>query len=196
MPLRRGEKYEAILEAALRVFAETGFHRAQVARIAREAGVADGTVYLYFRNKEDILISLFSEMMGQFVGQVERFVGEAKGFSARLHALIAAHLRVLGQDIDRAIVTQIELRQPDASIRLGISEPLRQYFRVIERIVVEGQKEGSVPVVIDPRIARKVIFGAIDEAVTCWVLSDRKYDLETLIEPIFLILSRGLVKDS
>ncbi|MBC7341936.1 MAG: TetR/AcrR family transcriptional regulator [Clostridia bacterium] len=194
MPLRRGEKYDAILEAALKVFAEVGFHRAQVSRIAREAGVADGTVYLYFKNKEDILISLFSEMMGLFVSRVERFVNEAEGFPEKLRALIAAHLRVLGQDVNRAIVTQIELRQPDASIRLGISEPLRQYFRVIERIVMEGQKEGSVSAAIDPRVARKVIFGAIDEAVTCWVLSDRKYELESLIDPIFVILSGGLVQ--
>ena len=188
MPIKRGGKYPQILEAALKSFAQDGYHRTQVARIAREAGVADGTIYLYFENKEDILISLFTDKMGEFVSELREKLLSKDSFEAQLHTLIKHHLELLGSNPDQAMVTQIEMRQIDPVINEGISGPLRSYFKVIEEVIHLGKRTGCVSEKIDIRLARKLIFGAIDEVVTCWVMSDRKYELAELTDPLFEML--------
>ncbi|HHX88002.1 MAG TPA: TetR/AcrR family transcriptional regulator [Firmicutes bacterium] len=192
MARRTGEKYRAILEAAVKTFARFGFHGTRVADIAREAGVADGTVYIYFRCKEDILISLFQELMDKFVGDLQAELQQCSGAQAKLQTLIDYHFRVLNSRPEQAMVTQIELRQIDREINRGISLPLRKYFRLIEEVIKEGQNAGLFRQNIDIRTARKIIFGAIDEVVTCWVMSTRRYDLASYSRPVFDLLLKGL----
>src|SRR4051794_14081424 len=74
-------KYMQIIDAAVVVIAEHGYHQAQVSKIAKQAGVADGTIYLYFKNKEDILISLFEEKMGTYIEKIEAMMA-GKGTAA------------------------------------------------------------------------------------------------------------------
>lgn len=195
MPIKKGEKYLQILEAAVKEFAESGYHRTQVARIAKEAGVADGTIYLYFENKEDILVSLFTEKMGDFVEQLVGKLKNTSGFKQQLLTLIRHHLEILGSNPAQAMVTQIELRQIDPQINKGISGPLKSYFVVIEEVILLGQKEGFVSGSLDVRLARKMLFGAIDEVVTCWVMADkRKYELLPLADPLYQMLEAALCK--
>lgn len=192
MAKRTGEKYYAILEAALGAFARFGFHRTRISDIAGEAGVADGTVYIYFEKKEDILISLFQEMMSEFVEGLRRRLEECRNCNEKLAALINYHLKTLGSRPEQARVTQIELRQIDQTINEGISQPLLNYFKVIEEVIAEGQKEGLYRSDLNIRTARKVIFGAIDEVVTCWAMSRKSYDLAGLAAPVYDLLVRGL----
>jgi TetR/AcrR family transcriptional regulator, fatty acid metabolism regulator protein len=189
---RTGDKYFAILEAAVKFFARHGFHRTRVADIAREAGVADGTVYIYFDKKEDILICLFQESMDRFVEGLREALASGGNGESKLAALIRYHLATLGRLPDQAKVTQIELRQIDEAINEGISRPLMNYFKLIEEVIAEGQEEGIYRRDLDVRTARKVIFGAVDEIVTCWVMSKKPYDLDTLAEPVYELLARGL----
>jgi TetR/AcrR family fatty acid metabolism transcriptional regulator len=189
---RTGEKYFAILEAAVKSFARYGFHRTRISDIAREAGVADGTVYIYFEKKEDILISLFQEMMSQFVEGLRRQLAECRDCNEKLAALVSYHLNTLGSRPEQAKVTQIELRQIDQTINEGISQPLLNYFKVIEEVIAEGQKEGLYRHDLNIRTARKVIFGAIDEVATCWAMSKKAYDLGSLAGPVYDLLVRGL----
>ncbi len=192
MAKRTGEKYFAILEAALKTFARFGFHRTRISDIAGEAGVADGTVYIYFEKKEDILISLFQEMMSRFVEGLLQQLAECRNCNEKLAVLIRYHLNTLGDRPEQAKVTQIELRQIDQTINEGISQPLLRYFRVIEEVIAEGQKEGLYRQDLNIRTARKVIFGAIDEVVTCWAMSKKAYDLGSLAGPVHDLLVRGL----
>jgi TetR/AcrR family fatty acid metabolism transcriptional regulator len=192
MAKRNGEKYFLILEASIRAFARHGYHRTRVTDIAREAGVADGTVYIYFRKKEDILISLFQEMMARFVEGLKKELALCRDAEQKLAAVIKYHLATLGQQPDQARVTQIELRQIDPEINEGISQPLMKYFRLIEEVIIEGQNSGLYRRDLNVRTARKVIFGAVDEVVTCWVMSKKPYDLESLAGPVFNLLVKGL----
>jgi len=192
MPIKRGGKYFQILDAALKTFALDGYHRTQVARIAKEAGVADGTIYLYFESKEDILISLFTEKMEAFVSELKAKLQKGKGFEESLKILVNHHLGLLGSNPAQAMFTQIEMRQIDPVINQGISGPLKSYFWVIEEVIRSGQSEGCVSMDLDVRLARKMVFGAIDEVVTCWVMSERKYELSSLSDPLYIMLKAAL----
>ncbi|OPL09900.1 MAG: hypothetical protein AVO34_12645 [Firmicutes bacterium ML8_F2] len=192
MAKRKGEKYQVLLDAAVRSFAQTGYHRTRVADIAREAGVADGTVYIYFENKEDILISLFQDLMQRFVEDLNSELTLCHDASEKLYRIIAYHLTTLANRPDQARVTQIELRQIDKTINQGISKPLKIYFQLIEEVIAEGKAQGLYRQGIDPKTARKVVFGAIDEVVTCWVMSGKPYDLTALSKPVYNLLAEGL----
>lgn len=192
MAKRTGEKYQAIIDAAVIVIAKNGYHNAQVAKIAKEAGVADGTIYLYFENKEDVLISLFRNKMGFFTGTVQRELKNTDSPFEMLARLIQAHFTRLQEDRNLASVLQIELRQSEPSIRQGISQIIREYYNLIEHVVRFGIEKGSFNPDMNPRIARKIVFGSMDEVATCWVLSTRQYNLLDMTVPVYNILARGL----
>ncbi|MFZ5648897.1 MAG: TetR/AcrR family transcriptional regulator [Bacillota bacterium] len=195
MAKRTGEKYQAIIEAAVTVIAKSGYHNAQVSRIAKEAGVADGTIYLYFENKEDVLISLFRNKMGLFVGMAQKELKDVEDPFEMLARLIHIHFTRMQTDRNLAAVLQIELRQSDPSIRKGISEIIRDYYNLIEQVVKAGIEKGSFNQDINPRLARKIIFGSMDEVATCWVLSSKEYNITDMTIPVYNMLARGLSVD-
>ncbi|MFO8192575.1 MAG: TetR/AcrR family transcriptional regulator [Bacillota bacterium] len=192
MAKRTGEKYEAILEAAVKTIARKGYHRTRIADIAHEAGLADGTLYIYFENKEDILISLFQNLMQRFVEELSRELDQCRSAEEKLDRIICYHLNTLGERPNQAMVTQIELRQIDQTINQGISKPLMSYFQLIEEVIEEGKEQGLYRRELNTRTARKVIFGAVDEVVTCWVMSAKPYDLTIMKKPLFDLLVNGL----
>ncbi|MDY6826208.1 MAG: TetR/AcrR family transcriptional regulator [Bacillota bacterium] len=192
MAKRTGEKYEAILEAAVKTIARRGYHRTRIADIAYEAGLADGTLYIYFENKEDILITLFQNLMQHFVEELSHELARCSNAEEKLGRIIGYHLSTLGERPNQAMVTQIELRQIDQTINQGISKPLMSYFQLIEEVIDEGKKQGLYRRELNTRTARKVIFGAIDEVVTCWVMSTKPYNLTVMQKPLFDLLVKGL----
>lgn len=194
MARRAGDKYDTIIQAAIRVFAENGYHNAQVSKIAREANVADGTIYLYFDNKADLLISVFRETMGNFVQKVKETISQYPNASDQLKALIHAQFESLARDINLALVTQVELRQANADIRMGIGPILKEYLDVIDGIVELGKRQGVFREDVITHVARKMIFGTLDETVTSWVMSSKKHDLLNLVEPVHQCLVYGLKK--
>ncbi|WP_096189645.1 TetR/AcrR family transcriptional regulator [Evansella halocellulosilytica] len=194
MAKKRGQKYEQIIDAAVKVIAENGYHHSQVSKIAKEAGVADGTIYLYFKNKEDILISLFEEKMGNFVEKSRERLDEETSIERKMAILIEMHLTQLEANYELAIVTQLELRQSNIALRNRINEVLKGYLGLIDSVLVEGIEAGLFPQDLDRRIARQIIFGAIDEVVTNWVMKDHRYSLSALAEPLNNTLLNGLKK--
>ncbi|MBF7083471.1 TetR/AcrR family transcriptional regulator [Desulfallas sp. Bu1-1] len=194
MAKRTGEKYHAIIEAAVKVIAENGYHNSQVSKIAREAGVADGTIYLYFKNKEDVLISLFRTKMGEFTASARKELKNLQDPFDKLAKLIELHFTRLEADRNLALVLQIQLRQSDASIRSGIAAPLKEYFNIIEDVVSQGISEGYFRNDVSPKLVRQMIFGTMDEVATSWVMSHRVYKLTDQIEPVYSLLARALAK--
>ncbi|WP_134684738.1 TetR/AcrR family transcriptional regulator [Brevibacillus migulae] len=194
MAKKTGEKYQAIIEAAVTVIAKHGYHNAQVSRIAKEAKVADGTIYLYFENKDDILISLFEEKMGQFIETCRGRIAEADTLEQKLYVLVKSHLGQLAQDPDMAKVTQIELRQSNPEVSKAIMEVVKHYFDLIDEVIVAGIEEGAFRPDIDKRIARMMIFGTLDEAVSSWVMKQCKYDLVSSVDPIHNLFLYGLMR--
>ena len=181
-------KYNQIIDAAVIVIAEKGYHQAQVSKIAKQAGVADGTIYLYFKNKEDILISLFQEKMGEFVETIRQKTAGIESAVSKLFMLVETHFLLLSQNDPLAIVTQLELRQSNQDLRLKINEVLKGYLQVIDEILETGIKQGEFQADLNVRVARQMIFGTVDEVVTNWVMSDHKYDLVALSKTVHGLL--------
>lgn len=191
---RDDSKASRILAAAARVFAQRGYHAARVAEIARVAEVAHGTVYLYFRNKEELLVSLFRERLGALVETARTQLARIQDPAERLRALIQGHLQCLAQDRDFAVVTQVELRQARRELSGQIQEILHQYLALIEEIVRDGQARGVFTAQVDARQIRNVIFGAVDQTVTAWVMTGFRFDLAAQAEPTWRLLAGGLLE--
>lgn len=174
---RNKPKYMQIVDAAVIAIAENGYHQAQVSKIAKQAGVADGTIYLYFKNKEDILISVFQEKMGIFVENLQAIIKSGETASDKLCKMIENHFLVLSSDRYLATVTQLELRQSNKEIRLKINSILKEYLILLDQILIEGMLNGEFNQTMDVRIARQMVFGTIDEITTTWVMNENRYDL-------------------
>ncbi|WP_308423031.1 TetR/AcrR family transcriptional regulator [Paenibacillus marchantiophytorum] len=189
---KKPDKYYAILEGALKVFAENGFHKSQVSRIAKEAGVADGTIYLYFKKKEDILTSLFQEKLGELVEKFNQGVGEHMSARAALMKVCEIHFSELENNIHLAYLTQIELRQSDMLLRQEIGLALKRYIILIENILERGKREGSFRPDFDVKLVRLLIFGGMDEVVTSWLISGQKYSLTAQVGPTIDFFMKGI----
>ncbi len=189
---RRAERENQILRAAVRAFSLHGYHDCTVARVAREAGVADGTLYLYFRSKEDLLVSAFRHVLGGILDRLDREMSAATDPVERLRRLVELHLQVMEDDPELASFLQFQLRQPDPAIRRAISDPLRAYARRIERAVDDGKASGVLRSEVPTRAVRRVLFGAIDETVSAWLLHGRDSPLRARAGPILDIVLNGV----
>lgn len=188
------EKYDAILAAAINVIGQAGYHNAPISRIAREAGVADGTVYLYFKNKEDVLISILRETISQISTKIEELFAAETDPVRKLRHLVTVYFETLARDKNLALVTQIHLRQANEAMRRQIGDIIRPYYGLIDHILRDGIEKGVFRGTIDPRIARRMVFGTMDETITAWVLTGAKYDLLSLIDPVVDLLVHGMKK--
>lgn len=189
------QKYETILRAATKVFARHGFFNSTVADIAQVAGVADGTVYLYFKNKDDILVSIFNHSMDDVLAAIRREIANIQDPISKLRRVAAMHLERLGSDRDLAVVFQVELRHSTKFMEQFSATKVAEYLELIRRLIEEGQKKGAVRRDIDSMIASKVLFGALDEMATNWMLSSKKHPLPAAAEPIFEIFFRGIAAE-
>ncbi len=189
---KRLDKYQLILDAAAEAIAESGFYQCQVSKIARKAGVADGTIYLYFKNKEDILIRLFQERMGKFIALVRSRLDQCHTTGARLKVIIETHFTHMEQNRAMALVTQLEVRQSDPRIRAAIKEPVLEYLKIIEEVVQQGIAAGEIAGNVSVRAARQMIFGGMDEAVTDWVMGHKPKPLLDQVDSMFYLFSGAL----
>ena len=186
-----GDKRRQILEGAIAVFARKGYFTARVSDIASAAGVADGTIYLYFKNKEDIIVSLFADVVERHLARAREEIAGASTPREKLLAIARHHLAALSERRDVAILFQTELRQSNLMSRLS-SKELRSYFDLLSGIVEEGQTDG----LFNPQLPRSLVvqafFGALDELVTSWILSPTHYNLVDLAEPVTSLFLGGL----
>jgi TetR/AcrR family transcriptional regulator, fatty acid metabolism regulator protein len=186
------DKRDAILRAATEVFARHGFFQAQVADVARAAGVAAGTVYLYFRSKDDLLVSIFERTMTQAIAEGRAALSRVTDPRARLEQVARLHLDRLGRDRDLAVVFQVELRQSTKFMARFSSSYLRDYIGVIRETIADGQKAGLFRTDVNPTTAAKMFFGALDEMATNWILSPRRYSLVAEAEAVIDLFVNGV----
>ena len=185
-------KRETILRAATTVFARHGFFNAQVADVARHAGVAAGTVYLYFRGKDDLLVSIFERTMKEARDEARAVLTGLGDPIERLKTLARLHLDRLGRDRDLAIVFQVELRQSTKFMEQFSSTHLREYLGLIRDTIADAQTRGVFRRDISPTLAAKVVFGALDEMATNWIISRRRYALAADADAVIDLLLNGL----
>lgn len=191
--LTMNDKRERILKAGVNVFARRGFYSAKVSEIARAAGVADGTIYLYFRNKDEILLSIFEQEMSRFITVVENETGGEESGLDKIRKLVRVHLGFVKKNPDLAQVFQLELRQSNKFIKKYDGSKLKEYLDLIGKFIKQGQREGSLRTDLPPGLVKRSLFGALDEIATHWVLSGgRKYDIEQSADQIADIFISGV----
>src|SRR5215475_14002665 len=189
--IRNGE-HEAILRAAAKVFAQSGYFNAKVSDVARSAGVADGTVYLYFKNKDDLLTSIFGWAMGEFINRARSEVAELEDPREKLRRFAHLHFSLLEQERDIAIVFQIELRQSTKFMEHFSTTYLAQYLQMLREIIEEGQRLEIFRSQLNSKVVAKLLFGALDEMATNWVLSRKNHSLTAMVEPVLDIFLNGV----
>lgn len=187
----RADKYHRILEAAIQVFAEQGFFHSTVSQIAKEAGVADGTIYLYFKNKDDILLQFFNYKTKQVFNQFREAVDQADNAKDKLRNLIRCHLKEFQRDRNMAIVFQAEARQ-GRHIERYIKDLTKMYLDLIGEIVEMGQEEGAMRKELYLSLVKRYILGAVDEVINTWVNAGGAYDLVSMADPLVELFLRGI----
>lgn len=181
-----------ILDAATRVFAERGFFGAQVADIARRAGIAAGTVYLYFRSKDELLLTLFERTMQDAIREGREALDGVDDPAERLRRIARLHLERLGRDRDLAIVFQVELRQSTKFMARLSATRLRDYLGLIRDTIADGQARGVFRANVPATLGAKMFFGALDEMATNWILSDRRYTLSDDADAVVDVFLHGV----
>jgi len=182
-----------ILRAAIEVFARDGYFSARMTDIAKAADVADGTLYLYFDGKEHLLLSVFDDVLDRFIDQLKQEMKRLDDPMDKLKIMVRLHLEALGRDRALAQVLQIETRHSRKFMRLLSRGKLGEYLSLLNDIVKEGQDSGSFRGDVNAGLATNVIFGAVDELVNRWLLSDEPGDLAQYQGPLLKMLSQGLV---
>ena len=187
------DKPQQIIDAAIRVFARNGYYNSRVSDIAREAGIAAGTIYLYFKTKDEILVTLFREKMAGWVASVRREIAGEPDAVAKLRKLVALHFQVLEQHPDLAEVLQVELRQGHKFFRGASAHEVSAYFDLIGGVLDEGIAAGLIRHDLPVKVATKMLFGAMDQVATSWVLGKRGYRLTDSADAVASIFLKGIV---
>lgn len=191
---KQSDKREKIIHAAISVFSKRGFYNSTVADVAREAQVADGTIYLYFKNKDDLLISIFEYCMDFFIQAVTREIDKSSDPVERLKSFVHLHLKLVQKYQDLAQVIQIELRQSSKFMKEYANENFFKYLGFLEDILIQGQKDGVFRKDADPQILKRAIFGAIDEMALEWILMNKKrYSMESAADQLATMFINGLI---
>ncbi len=185
-------KRESILRAATRVFARNGYFNSKVADIAREAEVADGTVYLYFKSKEEILHSIFDQNMAEAIAAGRVLIEKISDPREKLRRIAMLHLERLGADPDLAVVFQVELRGSTKFMREFSAAGFAEYLGLLRQTFAAGQRSGVFRKELNAKLVSKILFGALDEMATNWIISKRNYKLEPMAEVVMDVFLNGV----
>ena len=201
---RGGDKRERILAAAERVFARRGFFASRVSEIAKDAGVADGTIYLYFKSKDDLLISLFENRMKQVNETLRAAIADERRPREQLRALIEAYLQLVHDEPSAAEVLTIELRQSNKFMKEYENAEFADFLRMLGGVIAKGQEAGDFDDRVPPHIAARMIFGVLDELALAWVLAKqpinatkpKKFDIVRAADWVVAFVTTGLCKET
>ncbi|HHO48651.1 MAG TPA: TetR/AcrR family transcriptional regulator [Desulfobacteraceae bacterium] len=193
--MKTADKHSKIIRAATKVFAKKGFFNARISDIAKEAKVADGTIYLYFNNKYDMLLSVFEEKIGKLVEQINTHLEKEEDPRRMLEIFIANHLREMKKNRNLAEVIQIELRQTNKMIKDYRNNKFSEYLDIISTIIKRGQAGNVFRQDVLPGIAKRAIFGAMNEVARIWNINiDSEYKVEEIESQVIKIFLIGILE--
>lgn len=168
---RRGvDKRARILKSAIKVFARKGFHETKVAEIARTAGVADGTIYLYFKSKDDLLISVFEETVEELSSRLTTDLVSLPDTASKIRHIVKSQLGIIKAQRDLAEVLSITLRQSNRFLRQFAAPKFSAYLDIISAVIEQGQQRGEVRADVSPRVVARALYGALDGLLMTWAL--------------------------
>ena len=203
-----GDKRARILDAAEKIFARDGFFAAKVADVAKDAGVADGTIYLYFKSKDDLLISLFESRMERVIDTLARAIAGVPSARGKLLALTRTYLGLVKDQPSTAEIMTVELRQSSKFMKESENPKFAELLKLIAGVVADGQQAGELGDAIPPAIAARMIFGLLDELATAWLLSrdasssgrggqrGKKFDIVRAADWVGELVTHGLSRRS
>jgi len=196
-PTKAEDKHKKILKAAIKVFAHNGFYSSKVSEIAKVAGVADGTIYLYFKSKDDILISLFEEEMEKIIENMKQAIDKEDDLLKKLKMFALVQLNSKKDNPDLAAIMEVELRQSSKFMREYVNKKFIEYLQIVSSIIKEAQDKGIIKRDIDINIVSRAFWGALDEVARFWVLSPRKrISLSKSAELISDIFIKGMIEET
>lgn len=166
------DKRERILRAAIKVFARKGFYATRVSEIAKAAGVADGTIYLYFKNKDDVLVSIFEDRIGELNRVLREETSKAETVEDRIRRVVELQLGLLEDQRDLAEVVTVNLRQSSRLLKQYAAPLFTEYLEIIGGIILQGQKDGTLRPDLNPRISARALWGGLDGLALTWAMSD------------------------
>jgi TetR/AcrR family fatty acid metabolism transcriptional regulator len=187
------DKHHKIIQAAVKIFARNGFFNSRISEIAKEANVADGTIYLYFNNKYDILISLFEEEMGKIITNMREELAKEENPLQQLEIFARVHLKIVEENRELAEVLQVEIRQSSKFMKEYRNKKFAEYVNIISSVIKRGQEQGLIREDVMPDIFKRAFFGALDEMSRFWILSpQKKYSIHTAAKQISDFFIRGI----
>jgi TetR/AcrR family fatty acid metabolism transcriptional regulator len=186
------DKYKRILDAAVAIFAEKGFNAARISDVATRASVAAGTIYLYFKSKDELLTVAMQAIFEGFMARARAELQSTGTPAEKLRQLARIHLEHLGSNRDLAVISQMELRHSARFLAPFSRQQMAEYFALVGDIVRQGQDQGGFRPGFLPEIAAKCYFGALDEMVTSWLLNQPVYPLSDVAESVVDIILLGL----
>jgi TetR/AcrR family fatty acid metabolism transcriptional regulator len=181
------------MKAAGKVFAEKGFYQSTISMISKEANVADGTIYLYFKSKEDLYIRLFRYRTEQVFDRFKDAVDKASGAREKLKNLIRSHLEEFQKDRDMAVTYQLETHSHNRLAEDPIRDMSKRYMAIITEILELGQQEGWIRKNLYLGLVKRLIIGAVDEVINTWVHAESKYDMRSMADPLVDLFVNGIV---
>jgi TetR/AcrR family transcriptional regulator, fatty acid metabolism regulator protein len=195
-PERMRDRYETILAAASRAFAEKGYETTSITEIARAADVSDGLIYKYFSNKRDLLEHVLRKFYERLIEDVGEKVARGTGFREQFYILISEHLStfVAQRDLCRLFISEVRI----ASDYRGsaIQQLNRRYTSILIKMVDDAVTSGEIPQAIDPRIVRDMMFGAIEHSAWRHTIGKRPLDVQRMAHAITDIFLNGLCPNS
>ena len=187
-----------IIEAAISKFAEKGYHSARMSDIAQKAGVADGTIYNYFQNKEHLLLCIFEEKMTELIDSLNALLNKVDDPIEQIYIFIKHHFEQIQQNPELAQVFQVELRQSQRFFHGYRPKKLFEYLGILHNSISHGQQSGKISTKIDAYVLQWAIFGTLDELSIHWVLSGKQgpLDLSILPKQVIDIFIHGIVESN
>jgi TetR/AcrR family transcriptional regulator, fatty acid metabolism regulator protein len=189
---KNSEKYKRILGAAKSVFAKNGFYNSRISDVAKLAGVADGTIYLYFENKDDLLISLFEDEIDAVIERLRGELAKRTTVEEKLHCLIEFQLNLLETDRDLAEVLLVELRQSNKFLKSSAIEHINEYLKLFSAVITEGKRQGFFREDADAALLPQAVFGAIEMISLSWLLGYRRHDVQSAARVLTATILHGI----
>ncbi|MCD4744508.1 MAG: TetR family transcriptional regulator [Desulfobacteraceae bacterium] len=187
----KSKKYYDIIKSAGAVFANLGFHKATISRIATEAAIADGTIYLYFKNKNNILYQFISYKTQAVFKKMRNSVDKADNAEDKLRNLIKCHLEEFQRDENMAVIFQSEIRYR-RDIEPQMKDISKMYLELLSDIIEQGQIEGEMRQDLFVGLAKRFVLGAVEGVINTWVAAEGKYDLVPMADPLVDLFLNGL----
>lgn len=191
MQKEKTDKYYAILESAGSVFARLGFYKSTISQIAAEAGVADGTIYLYFKNKDDILYQFLQFKTTVFFEKMRQAVDQSETAELKLRSLIRCHLQEFQNDMNMAVIFQSEVRYR-RDIAFHVKDVSKMYLECLSEIIEQGQMEGTLRQDLFVGLVKRFVLGGVEGVINTWVAADGKYDLVAMGDPLVDLYLNGI----